>query len=202
MLTSAPSTLVLFCPTIPLKDPATSKPNFWSNKPAAATTTTPKTPAVPPAPKSTSPMSDVHVCPYPRRGLLNSCPLLPSTTTANKSGGVGNMDIYSLDYERIASTVTKLEESGWYYGQLSWQQATDLLKGKQVGTFLIRDSSDSMYLFALSVQTERGPTSIRIHYCNGQFKLDAEDLLVGNAHAPRHLATSRRRAHQPRRWWQ
>jgi len=90
------------------------------------------------------------------------------------------MDIYSLDYERIASTVTKLEESGWYYGQLSWQQATDMLKGKQVGTFLIRDSSDSMYLFALSVQTERGPTSIRIHYCNGQFKLDAEDLLVGN----------------------
>lgn len=90
------------------------------------------------------------------------------------------MDSSSLDLDRISSTWNKLEASGWYHGQLSWQQATNKLKSTPVGTFLIRDSSDPMYLFALSVQTERGPTSIRIHYSNGQFKLDAEALLAGN----------------------
>lgn len=88
------------------------------------------------------------------------------------------MDNPSRDLERIKNTLNKLETSGWYYGQLSWQQATNKLKSTPVGTFLIRDSSDPMHLFSLSVQTERGPTSIRIHYSDGEFKLDAEDLLA------------------------
>lgn len=86
---------------------------------------------------------------------------------------------YSLDLERIVNTVNRLDACGWYYGQLSWQQATDLLRSQPVGTFLLRDSSDPMFLFALSVQTERGPTSVRIHYGDGQFKLDAETTLFG-----------------------
>lgn len=46
------------------------------------------------------------------------------------------------------------------------------------GTFLVRDSSDPRFLFSLSVQTDRGPTSVRIHYVNGHFRLDAEPRLA------------------------
>ncbi|GAB6029046.1 hypothetical protein CHUAL_004832 [Chamberlinius hualienensis] len=89
-------------------------------------------------------------------------------------------DEFGLDLERIKNCIHKLELSGWYYGKLSWKDATKLLKKMAVGTFLMRDSSDPAYLFALSVQTERGPTSVRIHYKNGQFKLDAEDMIAGH----------------------
>lgn len=84
----------------------------------------------------------------------------------------------SPDFERLSGTVAMLEASGWYYGQLSWQCAAKKLRQAPVGTFLVRDSADSRYLFSLSVQTERGPTSVRIHYDNGQFQLDAERRLA------------------------
>lgn len=84
------------------------------------------------------------------------------------------------DFNCIRNCVQRLENSGFYYGKLSWQEAAKLLKSTPVGTFLVRDSSDPAYLFALSVQTECGPTSIRIHYANGLFELDAEDLIQGD----------------------
>ncbi|GAB6020596.1 hypothetical protein CHUAL_003275 [Chamberlinius hualienensis] len=84
------------------------------------------------------------------------------------------------DLTCLRNCVLRLENSGFYYGQLSWQEASKLLKSTQVGTYLVRNSSDPAYLFALSVQTECGPTSIRIHYANGLFKLDAEDIIQGD----------------------
>ncbi|GAB6020705.1 hypothetical protein CHUAL_003373 [Chamberlinius hualienensis] len=96
---------------------------------------------------------------------------------ATVEGGWNNVkDISSEtdDFSCIRDCVMRLEDSGFYYGKLSWSQATKLLKSTEIGTFLVRDSSDPAYLFALSVQTEYGPTSIRIHYANGLFMLDAE----------------------------
>ena len=40
-----------------------------------------------------------------------------------------------------------------------------------VGTFLLRNSSDVEHLYSLSVQTKCGPSSIRIHYAKGWFRL-------------------------------
>ena len=51
---------------------------------------------------------------------------------------------------------------------------------EQVGTFLLRDSSDSRCLYALSIQTEAGPTSVRIHYVDGDFRLDASSSCVAS----------------------
>ncbi|XP_067143359.1 suppressor of cytokine signaling 2-like [Centruroides vittatus] len=82
------------------------------------------------------------------------------------------------DFQRITRTLEVLNQSGYYYEGLSWQKAADVLKNTSVGTFLVRPSSDSKYLFALSVQTDRGPTSVRIHYLQGQFRLDSEDCVA------------------------
>lgn len=46
-----------------------------------------------------------------------------------------------------------------------------------MGTFLVRDSMDPRFLFSLSVQTERGPTSVRLFYANGYFRFDAQPHL-------------------------
>ncbi|XP_050032549.2 uncharacterized protein [Dermacentor andersoni] len=85
-----------------------------------------------------------------------------------------------VDLSRVRDALRTLRTSGYYYEGLSWEEAGRFLRGRPVGTFLVRDSSDNRFLFALSVQTERGPTSVRIHYWRGQFRLDCEDALAGS----------------------
>lgn len=120
-----------------------------------------RVPPVPPVPRMDSP-------PRPR------CPP-PSDTDYNYvNGGSSSND---ADLSRVRDALRTLRTSGYYYEGLSWQDADRLLRDCSVGTFLVRDSSDNRFLFALSVQTERGPTSVRIHYRRGQFRLDCEDAL-------------------------
>lgn len=64
-----------------------------------------------------------------------------------------------------------------YYEGITYQKSHELLKDSPVGTFLVRDSSDPRFLFSLSVQTDRGPTSVRLFYANGCFRLDAQPHL-------------------------
>jgi len=66
---------------------------------------------------------------------------------------------------------------------LSGEESLIALKNCPPGTFLVRDSSDPDHLFSLSVQTTRGPTSVRLHYLNGEFRLDAQHHLA--LHVPR-----------------
>merc|ERR1719512_46638 len=62
---------------------------------------------------------------------------------------------------------------------MTWIQSTALLKSTPEGTFLVRDSSDPRFLYTLSVQRgpDEGPTSVRIHFSDGKFRLDAEDKI-------------------------
>ncbi|EEB12822.1 suppressor of cytokine signaling-2, putative [Pediculus humanus corporis] len=87
-------------------------------------------------------------------------------------------DHSDYDLMCLKTTVKDLRTSGWYYENVSWQESVILLKDTDPGTFLIRDSSDPNFLFSLSVQTSRGPTSVRLHYVNGHFRLDAEEKLI------------------------
>lgn len=82
------------------------------------------------------------------------------------------------DLERLSATMRALRTSGWYHEGLSWQESADLLVPTAPGTFLARNSSDPRFLFSLSVQTQRGPTSVRLHYHDGNFRLDAASKLV------------------------
>lgn len=64
----------------------------------------------------------------------------------------------------------------FYFRSLSAAQANRLLSKRSVGTFLLRDSSDRRFAFALTVQTPRGPTSVRIaRTTSGFFCLDSSD---------------------------
>ncbi|KAK9496829.1 hypothetical protein O3M35_012936 [Rhynocoris fuscipes] len=84
-----------------------------------------------------------------------------------------------IDLERLTSTLKCLRISGWYYEGVNWQESISLLSSTKPGTFLVRDSSDPRYLFSLSIQrATNGPTSVRIHYRDGYFRLDAEPSLV------------------------
>ncbi|KAF6201181.1 hypothetical protein GE061_005628 [Apolygus lucorum] len=83
-----------------------------------------------------------------------------------------------LDLQRLSVTLRYLKSSGWYYEGLTWQESITLLAPTPPGTFLVRESSNPSYLFSLSVQAEKGPTSVRIHYINGYFRLDAEPSIL------------------------
>ncbi|XP_075973279.1 suppressor of cytokine signaling 2-like isoform X1 [Anticarsia gemmatalis] len=85
---------------------------------------------------------------------------------------------YNEELRRLADTLRALRLSGWYYGSLDWQGARTLLKDASVGAFVIRDSGDRNFIFSLSVQTERGPTSVRLHYEQGFFRLDCDRPLA------------------------
>ncbi|XP_076233903.1 uncharacterized protein LOC143178874 [Calliopsis andreniformis] len=91
-----------------------------------------------------------------------------------------SFDNYVIDRDaaRLCEVKKLLQTCGWYHEGLSWQQSESLLKNTAVGRWLMRDSSDSRYTFAVSVQTARGPTSVRVHYFVGQFRLDAEPRLA------------------------
>jgi len=63
----------------------------------------------------------------------------------------------------------------FYFGRLSASGAGRKLSPCAVGTFLLRDSSDRRFLFALTVQTHRGPTSVRLaREESGRFRLDCD----------------------------
>ncbi|KAK4311027.1 hypothetical protein Pmani_017442 [Petrolisthes manimaculis] len=104
------------------------------------------------------------------------------------SGQVQGLMGYEDD-PTLTNTRNALQQSGWYWEQVSWREAETLLHHTSLGTFLVRDSSDARYLFSLSVQTERGPTSVRIHYSQGRFRLDCEAAVTTTMPDFPHLIT-------------
>lgn len=81
------------------------------------------------------------------------------------------------EIQRLSDTVQALRLSGWFYEGITYQESQELLQKTPVGTFLVRESWDPRFLYSLSVQTDRGPTSVRIHYISGYFRLDAQPHL-------------------------
>ncbi|XP_035517342.1 cytokine-inducible SH2-containing protein-like [Morone saxatilis] len=77
------------------------------------------------------------------------------------------------DLRCIATTFQYLQTSGWYWGSISAVEAREALLKQTEGTFLMRDSSHPQYMLALSVKTRCGPTSVRIEYSRGSFRLDS-----------------------------
>ncbi|XP_048029537.1 cytokine inducible SH2-containing protein b [Megalobrama amblycephala] len=77
------------------------------------------------------------------------------------------------DLRFITTTFQHLQTSGWYWGGMTASEARNALSGTSEGTFLVRDSSHPLYLFTLSIKTQRGPTNVRVEYDSGRFRLDS-----------------------------
>lgn len=83
-----------------------------------------------------------------------------------------------IDLLTVKAALSVLRESGWYWGNISSDKAKELLKSSSPGTFLIRDSSDRRYLFSMSVMTRQGPTSIRLIFSRGCFRVETSSGLI------------------------
>jgi len=82
-----------------------------------------------------------------------------------------------IDLLTVKAALSVLRESCWYWGNISGEKAKSLLNGASPGTFLIRDSSDRRYLFSMSVMTRQGPTSIRLIFSKGTFRVESSGLI-------------------------
>lgn len=107
----------------------------------------------------------------------NETPIAPMSWLMPCPWSLGT-DLLNRDVNRLREVRKLLQICGWYHEGITWQQSEDLLKNAPVGRWLMRDSSDSKYIFAVSIQTARGPTSVRVHYFLEQFRLDAEPRLT------------------------
>lgn len=81
------------------------------------------------------------------------------------------------DQNRISLAMKELKSTGWYWGSLSATEASAVLRAAAEGTFLVRDSSRSGYLFTISAVTSVGPTNLRIELRQGKFSLDSVVLV-------------------------
>lgn len=82
-----------------------------------------------------------------------------------------------IDLLTVKAALSVLRESCWYWGNISGDRAREVLRKCDPGTFLIRDSSDKRYLFSLSVMTVRGPTSIRLIFSRGSFRIETSGII-------------------------
>jgi hypothetical protein len=62
-----------------------------------------------------------------------------------------------------------LLHQGWYWGPLSRERATNMLKQEANGTFLVRDSSDHFHLYAISFVSRGQVIHTLIKHRNGKW---------------------------------
>ncbi|ELT97301.1 hypothetical protein CAPTEDRAFT_76715, partial [Capitella teleta] len=74
----------------------------------------------------------------------------------------------------LKETYNYLDNCLYFYQDFQMEAARLRLNNYQVGTFLLRPSSDPNYLLSLSVKTSRGTTSVRIAFKNKKFYLDSD----------------------------
>ncbi|XDA74353.1 hypothetical protein R6Z07F_004575 [Ovis aries] len=133
--------------------------------------------------------SKKDVCPSPTPARAATClcrgDLSPMTLRCLESSGngaegaqsqwgtAGSAEEPSPEAARLAKALRELSHTGWYWGNMTVNEAKEKLKEAPEGTFLIRDSSHSDYLLTISVKTSAGPTNLRIEYQDGKFRLDS-----------------------------
>lgn len=84
------------------------------------------------------------------------------------------------DVEHLRMTSERLRSCNWYYPRFTRHDAKALLQRMGVGAFLLRDSSDARYVYALSLRTALGVMSVRITYDRGQFVFDCAEQHVSD----------------------
>lgn len=107
-----------------------------------------------------------------------TCQSSESTETIeNERQSDNESGVVESDESRIASAMKDLRNTGWYWGSMTANEAKEILQDAPEGTFLVRDSSQTDYLFTISAMTSAGPTNLRIEFKDGKFKLDSVVLI-------------------------
>lgn len=110
--------------------------------------------------------------------LFMTCQSFEATESIESDrGATSHSGAVESDENHIALAMKELENTGWYWGSLSANEAKELLQDATEGTFLVRESSQRDYLFTISAVTSAGPTNLRIEYKHGKFKLDSVVLV-------------------------
>ena len=78
-----------------------------------------------------------------------------------------------LNRVSLSHILRQLKMCGWYWGDLSSDEAEDVLRNTREGSFILRDSSDACHLFTLSLKAHNLVVSVRVAFSRGQFKLDS-----------------------------
>ena len=60
----------------------------------------------------------------------------------------------------LSAVLRRLKLCGWYWGELSSQEAEEILLPAGNGAFLVRDSNDACHLFTLSLKVNEKPVAI------------------------------------------
>merc|ERR1712142_424909 len=96
---------------------------------------------------------------------------------------INKLQSTSSDYaeakEKAPEETKSLTTCDYYHGPISWQDSVALLEDCEEGTFLVRDSQDPHFLYSLSFQRGKslGPTSVRIQYAGGIWRLDSHQSI-------------------------
>ena len=78
----------------------------------------------------------------------------------------------------LLETIETLPSRGWYYGNITVDEAERLLRDEPNGSFLVRDSSDSQNrtdLFTITFKIHNRFGSVRVDYAKGYFSLSMQD---------------------------
>ncbi|CAG0916557.1 unnamed protein product [Notodromas monacha] len=68
-----------------------------------------------------------------------------------------------------ASNIERVKDYGWYWGPISSTMAENVLSEEPDGSFIVRDSSDSHYIFSLSFKFCNNIKHVRIDHDHGNF---------------------------------
>ncbi|XP_076469884.1 uncharacterized protein LOC143300205 [Babylonia areolata] len=128
-----------------------------------------------PLPSPTDTAFPTSPLPLPTSHPLPPLPVVPRVAARRRRSS--SKALCQTDLERLERSTKCLQDACCYYPDLNSDGARALLQDCPLGTFLVRGSSDSRFLFAVSIKTERGPTSVRIRYEKGLFQMDCEHPL-------------------------
>jgi len=78
----------------------------------------------------------------------------------------------------FSQSLGELKKYPWYWGAISPETATRLLRARRAGTFLLRDSRSECSLFTLSYVAGDGVFHSRIYCFNGRFCLGGPNALI------------------------
>lgn len=104
---------------------------------------------------------------FMENGIVEESSAVPSESLKGDAKGQGPVRI------NLSHTIRRLRMCGWYWGDITSEQAKEILRRTQNGSFILRDSSDACHLFTLSLKANNIIVSVRVAFSRGLFKLDS-----------------------------